>query len=231
MDGKSWKRAPRMDRKGKVDDLTEAGALLGAVGGIFMGASALVPWVAGGGNDLSVFEMIDESRAYLVTLVMQLLALICAMMSAILLRSSDWPRERKLPWAIPLVVLNVLMIVFLAVTLIMMESDFLGKDGFIYGAGPYLGIFGMMFSWVGALMFVLDARERTSLRPTSRSSIRMTHAPPSESAMGFGHLQCPLCGEEVPDDSPICPYCNAVLSDDAASAEDGLDEEDIERVR
>jgi hypothetical protein len=233
MDGKGIKKLPKELRgKSGVDDLTEAGTLLGAVGGTIIGTSALTAWVRSGGSDLTVFNLVDVNRLYILLLVAQLLALVCAMISAIMLKSSNWPRERKVPWAIPLVSFNVVMVILIAISFVLMEGDYLGIDpSSSYGPGPFLAVFGLMFSWVGALMFVLDTRQRSRSQPAPRQFQRQRTSPSERrEPVERSYVECPNCGEEVPDDSPMCPNCRAILSDDDQS-ETRSDEEDLDEVR
>ncbi|MCE5297101.1 MAG: hypothetical protein LLG16_08380 [Euryarchaeota archaeon] len=235
MDGKRKRKLPKeLRKKSGVDDLTEAGTLLGAVGGTVIGSSALTAWVHVGGRELSVFDMVDADRLYLLILIAQLLALVCAMISAIMLRSSNWSRERKIPWAMPLVAFNIVMIVFIAVAFVLMEGDYLSVDETSsYGPGPFLAVFGLMFSWVGALMFVLDAREHAGDHHSSRTEGRQRYPKPERPGRRVfvepTYVECHNCGEDVPDDSPICPRCRAVIT---GEGQDGYqEEEDLEEVR
>jgi hypothetical protein len=178
--------------------------------------------------------MVDGNRLYLLLLVAQLLALVCAMISAIMLRSSNWSKDRKMPWAMPLVAFNVVMIVFIAAAFVLMEGDYLGTDDTSsYGPGPFLAVFGLMFSWVGALMFVLDARERKGDRPSPRTGGRQMYPEPERPGRRAfvepSYVECPNCGEDVQDDSPMCPHCRAVLS--GGQQEEGSEEEELEEVR
>lgn len=233
MDGKGRNKLPKeLRRKSGVDDLTEAGTLLGAVGGTVIGASALTAWVRSGSMDLTVFDLVDVDRLYILLLVAQLLALVCAMISAIMLKSSNWPRERKVPWALPLVAFNVVMIVFIAISFVLMEGDYLGVDpDSSYGPGPFLTVFGLMFSLVGALMFVLDTRQQSRFQPAPRSAqFQRSALPKRQEPVEQSYVECPNCGEDVPDDSPMCPNCRAILSDDG-QGEARSDEDEIDEVR
>jgi len=230
--GKAKPKLPKeLRRKSAVDDLTEAGTLLGAVGGAVIGATALTAWVSSGGNDVTVFDLIDKDRLYFLLLIAQLLALACAMISAIMLRSSNWPRERKVPWAVPLLAFNIFMIVSVAIVFVLLEGDYMSKDeSSVFGPGPFLAIFGLMFSIVGALMFVLDTREKAKprLKPAQRSTAApVKRAEPVEEF----YVQCPNCGEDVPDDSPICPNCRTIISDEGQQNEEVQDEDDLDQVQ
>lgn len=204
--------------RGSVDDFTTTGTMLGAMGGALLGISVPLPWIKVNGNESNVFQLIKDDNLFFLLLIAQLLGVVCLGLSVILLRSAGWTKERKKVWSMVLLAFNIVIVAFLSISFWTTEVDHVQKNvANTFGSGPYLAIFGVMFSFVGSLMFQLEIRssEKVVIRnlvshQRSNASTEFKEAPKDLNAI-LSSEECPGCGESVNDDMAICPNCRTVL--------------------
>jgi hypothetical protein len=216
MGGKKAKAEKKPRRRGLVDDFTTTGTLLGAMGGALLSISVLLPWIKVNGIDSNVFQLIKNDNLFFLLLIAQLLGIVCMGSSFVLLRSAGWTKERQKPWSMVLLALNMIIIAGLSISFWTTEVDYIQKNVLI-GPGPYLTIFGVMFSFVGSLLFLAEMRSSEKVvvhnlvsRQRSNGSNQFRENPKDLHTI-LSSMECPSCGGSVNDDMAICPNCSKVL--------------------
>ncbi|HSV41874.1 MAG TPA: zinc ribbon domain-containing protein, partial [Methanomassiliicoccales archaeon] len=123
----------------------------------------------------------------------------------------------KLKWAWSLTGLTLVMLAGLAVGMYLLQTEYfpIGSQ-YRYGPAPFLALFGIVFSLMGAVMYLINTRKavekkvaRSGFRPRRQSEFQEMATTPK---VYRGVSECPQCGEEVGDDMAICPNCSAVLT-------------------
>jgi hypothetical protein len=229
-------KAAVKERK-RSDDLTVTGAAMGAVGGAFLIGSIPLAWVILNGSGRTVFDLMEDKFLFITILIAQLLGLAGLVISLRLLRSAGWQPERKKVWAVPLLAIGLIITICMTVGIVLIQMDYMQNGSlFSFGAAPFLGIFGTVFSVSGALMFLLDIKAKqpgpvqSRRTPEDKSFKEVRHAPPAR----FDR-SCPGCGADVSDDLAVCPECGAVLGAEKEEEDigeiDDLTDDDIETVR
>lgn len=227
-----------------VDDFTTTGTLLGVMGGALLGISVLLPWIKVNGIESNVFNLIKDDNLFFLLLFAQLLGFVSLGLSFVLLRSAGWTKERQKPWSMVLLVLNLIIIAGLSISFWTTEVDYFQKYVLItFGPGPYITIFGVMFSFVGSLLFLAEMRSSEKVvvhnlvsRQRSNDSSQFRENPKDLHTI-LNSMACPSCGESVSDDMAICPNCRTVLialdtkkNKKRPPQAPSLDDEDLDQV-